>query len=259
MNAISERAEQIADHLVGNATGAQILPYDINGRQSAVDFVLQWPDGKVGALEVTLITELSSIEWQGLASKEGWRWPAATSWEFRPNNASFPYKRTRKVALRAVELCDEWSIDNPADLPTVVLGNEEEIARFLTDEIGTLRRTPFSPGIQLYQTTRAEFVDAASGDFNLVVEAWRSHPHMSSHVKKLMEVPGVSERHLFLVPVSEALPDRFFTDDFEAPRTTPEGFAGLDGIWVWSDFWHRYLSYRHGSWSWMIFPPKVGE
>ena len=46
MNALSTRAEQIAAHLVGLETGAAVLPYDTDGRQAAVDFLLEWPNGQ---------------------------------------------------------------------------------------------------------------------------------------------------------------------------------------------------------------------
>ena len=89
---------------------------------------LQWPDGRVGALEVTLIVEAESIAWQGLASKEGWRWPAA--WGFRANRVNFPYKQTRRIALRAVELCDLWSVYGPAELPAEVLADEQWLIQY---------------------------------------------------------------------------------------------------------------------------------
>lgn len=81
MTGLAERAEQIAAHLVGHETGAAAVA---QGRQAPIDFLLQWPDGRVGALEVTLVTQSASVAWQGLAMKDGWRWHAESSWEFRP-------------------------------------------------------------------------------------------------------------------------------------------------------------------------------
>lgn len=254
MNALSDRAEQIAAHLVGHKTGAEVVPYDTNGRQAAVDFLLKWPDGRLGALEVTLITEPASIEWQGLAMKDKWSWPAQTSWEFRPNNARFAYKGTKQVAIRAVELCDKWSVDTPANLPAEVLDDDLEISRFLADDIGSLRRTPFTPGITLYPSSAAEFVEAAPADFSRVVESWHEHPHLAPHLVKLNRASQVDELHLFVVVVSEALPVRFFTDDFNLPESSPEGFESLDAFWIWSDYWHRFLVYRRRTWSWVDFP-----
>lgn len=257
MSTLAERSEKIAAHLVSHGTNSTAVPHDTAGRQSAVDYLLHWPDGRTGALEVTLIVKASSIEWQGLALKEKWRWPATSSWEFRANKPNFPYRSTRRAALRAVELCDEWSVDNPESLPADVLANEDGISAFLEEGVGDLGRAQLSPGIVLYPSTRVEFVDATPDDFNLVVESWIDQPHVPSHIKKLLDAPGASERHLFLVPLDEVLPAKFFTDDFEAPETAPKGFPGLDGIWVWSNFWHRYLVRREGSWSWIEFPPKV--
>ena len=256
MTALSVRAAQIAAHLVGHETDALVVPYDTDGRQAAVDYLLEWADGRIGALEVTLVTERASIAWQGMAMKDKWSWPAETSWEFRPNEVSFAYKRTKRMALKAVELCDQWCVDEPSSLPDEVLEAEPEVAKFLTDDVGSLRRTPFAPGIKIYQSTTAEFVEAAPADFSRVVESWHEHAHLAPHLEKAKRATLASERHLFVVVVSEALPVRFFTDDFDTPATPPMGFDGLDALWVWSDYWHRYLVYRDAAWAWIDFPPK---
>lgn len=255
MTGLAKRAERIAAHLVGYEICAAVIPHDIDGRQGAVDFLLEWPDGQRGALEVTLVTEKASIAWQGMAMKEGWRWPAESSWEFRPAAPSFPYKSVRRVALRAVELCDAHGVDRPEDLPSELLDTELDLARFLAAEIGTLRRAPFSPGVVIYQATRTEFVDNAPRDFARVVETWHGEPHMASHIDKLARTADVSERHLFLVPTDDVLPAQFFTDDFELPASAPAGFDSVDALWIWSNYWHRYLAFRNGSWAWVGFPP----
>lgn len=255
MNALSDRAEQIAAHLVAHEIGATAVPYDHEGRQAAVDFLLEWPAGRTGALEVTLVTEQASMEWQGLAMRDHWTWPARTSWEFRPREVAFPYKHAKRASIRAVELCDQWGVDSPSDLPGKLLASEPEVTTFLTEDIGTLRRTPFTPGITLYPATTADFVEASPVDFSRVVESWLERPHLPPHVEKVERAPGVSERHLFVVVVGEALPVRFFTDDFEAPTNIPRGFAGVDALWIWSEFWHRSLQFRRGHWRWIPFPP----
>lgn len=254
MTNLADRAEQIAAHLVGHETGALVVPYDIDGRQAAVDFLLEWPDGRRGALEVTLITEPTSVAWQSMAAKEGWRWGTATSWEFRPTGANFQYKQTRRVVLRAVELCDKWSVDTPGDLPADVLAGDMELSNFLAEDIGSLRRTQLSPGVVLYPSTRAEFMDTAPSEFSVVVESWLGQSHMSSHIEKAMNAAHVSDKHLFLVPVDDVLPARFFTDDFETPKAAPKGFEELDALWIWSNYWHRYLVFRNQKWSWLDFP-----
>lgn len=227
--------------------------HDTNGRQSAVDYLLEWPDGRRGALEVTLIIEPASIQWQGHASKEGWRWPARTSWEFRPANVSFHYKRTRRTVLRAVELCDHWSVDSPDALPVDVLAKHSDVNAFVLDEVGTLRRSSFSAGVTVYPSIRAEFAAATPVDFSQVVESWHGQAHMALHIAKVSTAADVSERHLFLVALDDALPTRFFTDDFAAPQYPPHDFDGIDALWIWSNYWHRYLVFRNRSWHWLEF------
>ncbi|WP_156761956.1 hypothetical protein [Microbacterium karelineae] len=255
MSAFSDRAERIAAYLVGHATAASVVAHDIDGRQGVVDFLIRWPDGVAGALEVTLVVEHASIEWQALAAAEGWRWPATSSWDFRASEVSFRYKSTRRLVLRAVELCDRWSVDDPRDLPQDALIAEPGLRRFSRWDLGSLTRSPFSPGVTVYARTTAEFIEAAPSSFSRVVETWHDQPHMASHIAKLVETPDVAERHLFLVAMDDVLPVRFFTDDFDPPATRPLGFDAVDVLWVWSNYWHRFLRYRHQEWKWIDFPP----
>lgn len=253
MSDLSRRAENIAAHLVAHALGAQAVKFDNQGRQSAVDFMLEWPNGRRGALEVTLITRPESSAWQGLAAKEGWRWPAGSGWEFRLAGPDMPYGRTRRAVLQAITLCDRWQVDAPRLLPEAVLGGHPEVSWL--SGVGDLRRTRFSPGVVLLPEVRGEFVESVA-DFPSVVEGWLREPHLPRHVDKLRDALSVDERHLFLVPVDEVLPARYFTNDFPTPTRCAEGFTGVDGIWVWSNFWHRYLCCRYGSWRWLDFPPR---
>jgi len=249
---LAGRAEDIAAHLVSHALGAEASKYDADGRQSAVDFMLEWPDGRRGALEVTLVTHPKSSAWQGLASKEGWRWPAPTGWQFRVRGDDFPYRRTRRAVLKAVDLCDRAGVDAPDRLPPDIYSSDPDLEWLHT--VGHLRRTPFKPGVILLPAVRAEFVEASSSDFGILVERWLHLPHMSRHVEKARSAPSVDERHLFLVPVDEVLPARFFTNDFPAPTRTPEGFDGIDGVWVWSNYWHQFLVCFADGWRWLDFP-----
>jgi len=154
-----------------------------------------------------------------------------------------PYQRKRRAVLRAVALCGQWSVDAPHMLPADVFHREPEVDWM--NEVGNLRRTSFKPGVVLLPEVRVQFV-----------EGWLHLPHMPRHVEKVRSAAAVAERHLFLVPDDEVLPTRFFTNDFPAPTRSPEGFSGMDGTWVWSNYWHQYLAWRAGTWQWLDFPPK---
>lgn len=252
MSELASRAEDIAAHLVGRALGAQPTKFDAEGRQSAVDFMLTWPDGRRGALEVTLVTEPESSNWQGQATREGWRWPTESSWQFRLAGPTMNYRRTRRAVLRAVELCDEWGVDAPHLLPPAVLTGEPEVDGLTA--VGDLHRAPYSSGVTVLPGARAEFLEASTSDFATVVEGWLALPHMPRHVEKVRKAKAVTERHLFLVPVDEVLPARFFANDFPAPTRVPQGYSGLDGLWIWSNYWHQFLWLDAGIWRWRDFP-----
>jgi hypothetical protein len=250
---LAGRAEDIAAHLVSHALGARARKFDAHGRQAAVDFILEWSDGRRGALEVTLVTQPESSVWQGPAAKEGWRWPAPSGWEFRLHGDHMPYRRARVAVLRAVELCDRENVDAIEQLPRDIRSSEPDLEWL--DDIGELRRSASKPGVVLLPAVRAEFVEASSSDFVTLVEGWLHLPHMPRHVEKARSAVGVVERHLFLVPVDEVLPARFFTNEFPVPTRSPQGFRGIDGIWVWSNYWHQYLAWLAGTWQWLDFPP----
>lgn len=253
VSVLAGRAEDIGAHLVGRALGAAARKFDVNGRQSAVDFMLEWPDGRRGALEVTLVTEPEPAAWQGMAANDGWRWPAPSGWEFRLAGSDMPYQRTRRAVLRAVALCDRWNTDAPHQLPAEVLHRDPEVDSI--HEIGELRRTPFQPGVVLLSGVRAEFVEGSASDFTSVVESWF---HLAAHAPSPRETPidGRRRKAPLLSAVDEALPARYFTNDFPAPTRSPEGSRGLDGIWVWSNYWHQYLVWLAGTWQWLDFPPR---
>jgi len=144
---LAGRAEDVAAHLVSHALGARAKKFDTDGRESAVDFMLDWPNGRRGALEVTLVTQQESAAWQGLAAKEGWRWPAPSGWAFRLNDSDMPYRRARRAVLRAVELCDRENVEAIEQLSAAVRCSESDL-EWLTD-VGDLRRTGLEPGVVL--------------------------------------------------------------------------------------------------------------
>ena len=181
---LAGRAEDIAAHLVSHALGAKARKFDADGRQSAVDFMLEWPNGRRGALEVTLVTQPESSAWQGMAAKEGWRWPAPSGWEFRLAGTDMPYQRTRRAVLRAVALCDRENVDALDRLPPDIASGDPDL-RWLSD-IGDLRRTSFKPGVVLLPEVRAEFVEASTSDFTTLVESWLHLPHIPRHIEKLV-------------------------------------------------------------------------
>ena len=248
----SDKAEHIAACVVAQEMKAVAVPYDTDGRQGAVDFILEWPDGRRGALEVTLVT--GAVEWQALAKKDNWLWPALTAWEFILTGNRFDYQGTKKAVSRVVELCDLWGLGTPEELPCCVLSSEPLLSAFLPTLRGRLQRTGLaSPGVRLTQKPTCEWVNPDL-DFRQVVEEWLELPHVASHIEKLKKAVGVSERVLFLYPIRDVLPVQFRTDDFRVPELPLKGFDGVDQVWFFSELWHRILVFRDMEWVWVESP-----
>lgn len=114
--------------------------------------------------------------------------------------------------------------------------------------------TPAAMVLQVFVPSRADFIESTDAHFALVLEEWLEIEHVSRHVAKTAAVS--LSRHLFLVPLDDVLPIRFFTDDFAAPSRRPHGNDGLDGLWVWSNHWHRFLAWYDGVRAWHEYPSR---
>ena len=231
MGHIAGRAEEIAAFLVAAIVGAEATR---QGPSSSMDFDLRWPNGDLGVLEVTLVPDSDAIRWQDQLASAGGGWDVEGRWELRLHTLAMPYRATEEAARRVVGLCDEHGVDHPGGLPTGVRAAEPSVAHI--EMVGSMRRVDAGrDGLQVFVPSRADFIESTDADFALVMEQWLQIEHVSRHVTKTVATLSVS-RHLFLVPLDDVLPDRFFTDDFAAPARRPQGYDGLDGLWVWSNF-----------------------
>lgn len=245
---ISDRAEQIAAHLIRDRLHAEVVP---NAPGHPMDFSLRWPD-RAGVLEVTLVAPEGALQWQNQLAREGGRWPSSGRWEYRLHGDAMPYRAVRAAVMALVEFCDEEDADESRAWQEADGALRSQVA--LVEAHGELRRIQYgAAGVSVYGATRAEFIGAAPGDFSEVVDAWAQLPHVARHIAKTAE-QTVDERHLFLVPVDDVLPAKFFTDDFDLPRGGLTQYATVDAVWVWSNFWHRYLEWRDSGWTWCDFP-----
>lgn len=251
MGHVAERVEQIAGFLVAEIVGAEAVR---QGPSSSMDFELRWPNGDIGVLEVTLVPDSEAIRWQDQLASAGGGWDVEGRWELRLHTLAMPYRATEEAARRVVGLCVEHGVDHPGGLPAGVRAAEPSVAHM--EMVGSMRRIDTGrDGLQVFVPSRADFIESTDADFALVMEEWLQIEHVSRHVAKTAAVSSAS-RHLFLVPLDDVLPIRFFTDDFAAPSRRPQGYDGLDGLWVWSNFWHRFLGWHHGVWAWHHFPRR---
>lgn len=254
---VAERAEQIAAHLVSAWMQGTAEKYDVDGRQGAVDYIVTGSSGRTAALEVTLIARKRDMEWDGLARRDDRRWQAQDVWIYRPESTACNYKSARAAAIALAKLCEDNDVDSPQELAPRTRPEALRLWQLQNDLSGTLPRVHgkgMPPGIRTLPPVRCEWVDPDGPDLVDHLEQWRQLPHIAEHIRKLGDQHVATERHLFLIPTCDLLPSRLFTDDFDAPERFPEGFEGLDGLWLWSDYWHRNLLWTQGRWQWLDFP-----
>jgi hypothetical protein len=77
-----DEEEQTACLIAERALGVTATPYDVDGRQGAVEAFLDYPDGRRGAFEVTkLATDGGvSLQLQSLLERDGHGWPLPGNW-----------------------------------------------------------------------------------------------------------------------------------------------------------------------------------
>lgn len=64
--------EETAFEIVRRVLGVTVEPFDLDGRQKAVDALLHFPDGREGALEVSSLGPSEEAEITAFLGKEGW-------------------------------------------------------------------------------------------------------------------------------------------------------------------------------------------
>ena len=206
---------------------------------------------------MTLIGERRGFEWEGLAEKVGYVWPARSTWVYRPHSYRVSYKAAQKAATQLVNWCEDAGLTDWRDLKADVHASPEALYRATSGLGGTLESWPDdgAPGVRLMPPIIISFMDESASDpLPDLLEKWLSEPHVPAHLEKLKADMSGAEKHLFLIAAEDFLPPRYFTDDFDAPERAPRGYEFLDGLWLWSRFWHRFLLLQGGAWRWCEFP-----
>jgi hypothetical protein len=195
------REERFAFAVARRVLAARVEPYDIGGRQRAVDAIVHYPDGRAAALEVSSIgPEAEAGILQYLASRGDCktiaglrrRWLVEVPRDFHPADM-------RKVET-ALRWCEERGLEHLSELPRA----DRDIDALLTQ--GVRADIVARPGGADSVESRVYFVLPAMGGFpgrgmaSLPGELAKvlRKPTMQSKLEKLATT-GLPERHLVLV------------------------------------------------------------
>lgn len=231
-----ERSEErFAFAVVARVLAVTVEPYDVRGRQAAVDAILHYPDGRTAALEVSSVgpePEAGILNYLGVRghcrSIAGLThtWVVQVPRNFHPADM----RKIDEVLLR----CDTSGAKSLGELA----GEGQDIDDLLRQGVRATG-TASAPG---QAGSRVYFVLPAMGGFSgpgmaslsdELAEALGT-PKMQSKIRKLA-VAGQKERHLFLV----VRPSAFSWPVYDGlafggplPTETPRLSEGLSQVWL---------------------------
>ena len=110
-------------------TGGLAEPWDVKGRQGAVDAMLHLPDGRTAAFEIMAYDQDYGIQLDRLLGADDLHWPATGRWwwTIRVGSRS-DVPRLRESYGRIVRLCEAAGVERPEQLWSRHLEVDADIA-----------------------------------------------------------------------------------------------------------------------------------
>ncbi len=215
--------ERRACLIAERVTGGIAEPWDVNGRQGAVDAMLTMPDGRRAAFEVTAHDEDYGIQLDKLLGADDYHWPAVGRWwwTIRVGSRS-DVPRLRESYERIVRLCEAAGVERPSQLWRRHRAVDPDIAWL--EEVSSSDMWGHSNvaaidgdkvrDVMVMPSGRGGGVDTSLvGLHAALVEAF-DEPGVAKHLRKVADADA-DERHLCLLIHRSALP-----------------FAVADGLWT---------------------------
>ena len=240
--------EQTACLIAERALGAEATPYDVDGRQGAVEAFLDYPDGRRGAFEVTRLDtdEGASFQLQYLLGNDGYTWPSPGKlwWNVQIGHPR-DLPRLRRSFDKIVLLCESLGVREPRRLTSAEMDDD---VRWLVEESsvvqmrGHLNRLGKDenrvPASIITQPSAAVFPDETFNGLDEALSAAFDTTNIQRHVAKLGRTQA-DERHLFLVVGVYDLPFSLY-DALLFGQRLPAGVPALP-----EDLTHLWLAPQH--------------
>jgi hypothetical protein len=251
--------ERFACALAERVLGVRAEPWDVAGRQNAVDAMLTYPDGRRAAFEVITLGSRRQQQLWGLLGRDqfGWALPGAWWWHVDITDPR-DLPRLRRCFDRVVLLCEAHGVSSPDQLPREVVDADADV-RWMTDTDGfTLTGVPELPADDGNRRRRAAILPSARGgivDHDLaglhheLADAFAAPP-FPAHFAKLLATPA-EERHLYMAVHLSALSPSVLvglTSGNALPPVAPPVPAGITHLWLMPQFGRRVLLWDTHGW-----------
>lgn len=215
--------ERAACFVAERVTGAVAEPWDVKGRQGAVDAMLALPDGRTAAFEVMAYDEDYGIQIDKLLGADDNFWPVVGKWwwTIRIGNRS-DVPRLRESYGRIVQLCEAAGVERPDQLWSRHREVDPDIAWLMESSSSTMWGHSEVPAIEgdkvrdvmVTSTGRGGGVDTSLRGLRAALVEMFAQDGVAKHLRKVAEADA-DERHLCLMIHRGALP-----------------FAVADGLWT---------------------------
>jgi hypothetical protein len=236
LESLKRADERFAGLVVARYMRATPKPNDVDGKQGAFDLLLQYDDGRVGALEVTSHAGRHMRATQAAIKAHGHRWPnpGRLNWIIQVADGT-RVDHLRKSYERIIRECEAQGVTDPR-----LLASRSPEAQWLSSQQGTemFGGPPVggNSAVLVLPKGRAAFVDSELHGLSVALSDVLSAEGVRRRAEKVAALRGFDERHLFVTIGMGGLPDPIYIALMRPadvlPSQPPEGVpTGLSHLW----------------------------
>lgn len=251
--------ERAACKVAERVTGGVAEPWDVDGRQGAVDAMLTLPDGRTAAFEVMAYDEDYGIQLDRLLAADDLHWPAVGQWWWTIKVGSrSDVPRLRESYGRIVLLCEAAGVERPDQLwrrQRKVDPDIEWLVESSTSDMWGHSEVPAREGdkvrdVMVTPAGRGGGVDTSLRGLNVALGEVFDQVGVAKHLRKVAQADA-DERHLCLLIHRSALPfavaDGLWTGTTVPPEPPPLP-AGVSHLWLMPQLGRRVLLWAPTGW-----------
>jgi hypothetical protein len=251
--------ERAACIVAERVTGGVAEPWDVNGRQGAVDAMLTLPDGRTAAFEVMAYDEDYGIQVDKVLGADDNHWPVVGRWWWTIQVGDrWDVPRLRASYGRIVQLCEAAGVERPEQLWSRHREVDPDIAWFVEESSSNMWGHPDVPAIEgdkvrevvVTSTGRGGGVDTSLRGLRPALVEMFDQPVVAKHLRKVAGADA-DERHLCLLIHRSALPfavaDGLWTGTTLPPEPPPLSDQ-LTHLWLMPELGGRVLLWTPEGW-----------
>jgi hypothetical protein len=253
--------QQMAACLIAErALGAVGEPWDVDGRQGAVDVMLTLSDGRSAAFEVTNLAPRGALETSKRLEADKNKWPLPGKWWWTIEVGSPKHlTRLKQVYEKIILLCEAQSVTSPDIIgydPSADPDLQWLVQSSTCNMIGHPELGPEKGAHVVPLGAGGAVDDTLSGFADALSAAFDADPSIGKHFDKL-ENAQADERHFFIMLYTGVLPFPTFSVlmfDEPLPQEPPDLPDHISHLWLAPNYSRRVLLWsRSDGWK-NIYP-----